>query len=254
MATGLDRRERAVAGLAAAGLVAALLHLLVIGLAITPRAVADRALKVFGVAPPPPPPPPDVAPPHRPSHRPAGRAAPPALRAQATEVVAPRPQVVLPPPPPVVVAPKPFEGAQASQGAADVAGPGTGAGGAGDGTGAGGDGRGDGAGDVPPRQIGGWIKDRDYPREAAEQGISGTVVVDFYVDGGGRASRCRVTRSSGNRALDDTTCRIIDQRFRFRPGHDARGRPFGAWLSGNRQEWIIDRGRPRDEDDDDDRD
>lgn len=240
MATArLDRRDRAVAGGLAGGVVALLVWLLVLGLAIGPRRVADGALKVFGVAPPPPPPEPPV-PPHRPSYRPSGEAAPPNLRSRATQVVAPIPVVPTPPPPPVVVAPVAFAGAQASQGAAAVAGPGTGAGGEGDGTGAGGFGDGDGAGDVPPRHIAGRLKDSDYPLAAGEQGVSGTVGVRYVVGVDGRVPRCQVTRSSGSALLDETTCRLIVARYRFRPGHDARGRPFEAMIV-EKQAWVIER-------------
>ncbi len=238
----LDRQDRAVAALIAGGVVALLVWLLVLGLAIGPRGVAESALKVFGVAPPPPRVEKPI-PPRRPSYRASGAAAPPNLRARATEVVAPIPAVLLPPPPPVVAAPVAFEGAQASQGAAEVAGPGTGAGGEGNGTGAGGWGNGDGAGDVPPRQIKGRIKDSDYPREASEQGASGIVGVRYVVAVDGRVPRCQVTRSSGSAALDETTCRLIMERFRFKPAHDARGRPFEAVMVNN-EEWVIERDVP----------
>lgn len=240
MATArLDRRDRTVAALIAGGVVAALMYLLVLGLAIGARGATGSALKVFGVAPPPPPRPEKVVPPHRPSYRPSGRAAPPNLRSHATEAVAPVPVVVLPPPP-VIVAPVAFDGAQATQGAADVAGPGTGAGGEGDGTGAGGFGNGDGAGDVPPRRIRGRIKDSDYPREAADLGAQGAVGVRYVVGVDGRVPSCRVTRSSGNAALDETTCRLIMERFRYKPGHDARGRPFEATIV-ETEYWILHR-------------
>lgn len=239
----LDRRDRTLAAVVAGGVVALLVWLLVIGLAIDARGVADSALKVFGVEVPPPPREEKPIPPHRPNYRRSGEAAPPNLRSRATEVVAPIPEVLTPPPPPVVVAPVAFDGAQASQGAAEVAGPGTGAGGEGDGTGAGGYGDGDGAGDVPPRQIKGRIKDSDYPREADEQGVSGSLTVRYVVGIDGRVPRCRVTRSSGSAVLDETTCRLIMERFRFKPGHDGRGRPFEATIVSN-QDWVIEREDP----------
>lgn len=240
----LERKDRTVAALVAGGIVALLVWLLVIGLAIDARGVADNALKVFGVEVPPPPPERKPIPPHRPNYRRSGEAAPPNLRSRATEIVAPVPVVLTPPPPPVVVAPIAFEGAQASQGAADVAGPGTGAGGEGDGTGAGGDGNGDGAGDVPPRRIKGRLKDSDYPLEAGEQGVSGIVGVRFVVAVDGRVPRCRVTRSSGSALLDATTCRLIVERYRFKPAHDARGRPFESQIVEN-EEWVIERDMER---------
>lgn len=226
-----------MAGLLAAGLVALLLWALVLGLAVHAGGVRESALKLFGVVPPPPPPVERTPPPQR-NFRPAGAAAPPNLRARPTEIVAPVPVVVLPVTPPVVVAPVASTDVQASAGAADIAGPGTGAGGEGDGLGAGGDGDGDGAGDVPPRRIGGRIKDSDYPLDAGKQGISGTVGVRFVVGVDGRVPRCQVTRSSGSDLLDATTCRLIMQRYRFKPGHDARGRPFESTIVQN-ETWII---------------
>lgn len=236
----LDSRDRTLAALVAGGVVALLVWLLVLGLAIGPRGVADSALKVFGVEAPPPPPREKPIPPHRPSYRPSGAAAPPNLRSHATEAVAPIPEVMTPPPPPIVVAPVAFDGTQATQGAADVAGPGTGAGGEGDGTGAGGRGDGDGAGDVPPRRVKGRLKDSDYPLAAGEQGISGVVGVRFVVAVDGRVPQCRVTRSSGSPLLDDTTCRLIVERYRFKPAHDAQGRPFESQIVEN-EEWVIER-------------
>ncbi|WP_419808079.1 energy transducer TonB [Sphingomonas sp.] len=236
--TTLGKRDRLAAASIASGVVLLLLWALVAGLAIGRGGRIDDGLKLFGVLPPDPPPPEKVVPPRVRNYRPAGAAAPPNLRAKPTEIVAPTPVIVLPVPPTVVVAPVASTDVQSSAGAADVAGPGTGAGGEGNGFGAGGDGDGDGAGDVPPRRTGGRIRDSDYPLDAGEQGVSGTVGVRFVVDVRGRVSRCAVTRSSGSRLLDDTTCRLIVQRYRFRPGHDARGVPFESTIVEN-ETWVI---------------
>lgn len=239
MTARLDRRDRVAAALVSGGLVALLIWALVLGLAIANGVKVSDSLKLFGVAPPPPPPP--IEHPHPKVHnfRPQGAAAPPNLRSKPTEIVAPKPIVIPPtPPPPVTVAPVAGTGAQASAGAADVAGPGTGAGGEGNGFGGGGAGDGDGAGDVPPRRIGGRLKDSDYPLEAGEQGVSGRVGVRFVVAVDGRVSACQVTRSSGSRLLDDTTCRLIVQRYRYKPAHDADGEPFESVIVQN-ESWII---------------
>ena len=235
--TTLGKGDRVAAALVSGGLVALLIWALVVGLSIAGGGVVSDSLKLFGVLPPPPPPAEKPRPQVR-DVRPQGAAAPPNLRSKPTELVAPIPVLPPPAPPPVVVAPVAGQGAQASAGAADIPGPGTGAGGEGDGFGAGGDGDGDGAGDVPPRRIGGRLKDSDYPLEAGEQGVSGTVGVRFAVDVNGRVPRCQVTRSSGSRLLDETTCRLIMQRYRFKPGHDARGVPFESTIVEN-ETWII---------------
>ena len=232
-----NRQDRAKSAVITAVLVALIGWALVIGLAVGPAGVAQGALKLFGVAPPPPPvehtPPPKVH-----SYRPAGAAAPPNLRSKPTELVAPKPAVVLPVQAPVTTAPVAANDVQATAGAADVAGPGTGAGGEGNGFGAGGNGDGDGAGDVPPRQIGGSLHYSDYPPDAMEQGISGNVRVRFVVDERGRVPSCRVVQSSGSPSLDETTCRLIMQRFRFRPGHDEQGRPFASTIVENHN-WEL---------------
>ena len=236
----LDRGDRVVSGLVSGGTVALLLFALWLGLAPAKTLSLEDPLKLFGVTLPAPPPKEEPRPKPVRNFRPAGEAAPPNLRAKPTELVAPEPIVVPPmPPPPVVVAPVAGPGADASAGAAPVPGPGTGAGGEGNGFGAGGEGDGDGAGDVPPRRVGGRIRDSDYPLEASEAGVSGTVGVRFVVDINGRVPSCEVTRSSGSRLLDDTTCGLIVRRYRFRPAQDARGRPFRSVIVQN-ETWVID--------------
>lgn len=205
---------------------------LVVGLRVGMGTRRDAGIALFDATLPPPPPKEKVE--RRPthSHKREGRAAPPNLKSRATPLVAPVPVIPPPAPSPMITAPVAFDGAQASQGAAPVRGPGTGAGGIGDGTGSGGsgDGDGDGGDDTPPRRIKGRLKDSDYPRGAAEAGAGGTVSVRYAVEVDGRVTRCRITRSSGNIELDNTTCRLIEQRFRYRPSLDASGRPVRSWM------------------------
>jgi protein TonB len=212
---------------------------LIAGLSVHfPARLADEGLKVFGILPPPPPPR-ETPPPDRiRSKATEGAAAPPNLRSHATEIVAPVPILPMPVPPPIVVAPIANTGAQASQGAAVVAGPGTGAGGAGNGAGSGRSGNGDGDGGTPPRLIHGRLKDSDYPKAAGEAGIGGTVAVEYEVETNGRVGDCEVTGSSGNAALDATTCRLIQQRFRFKPSRDENGHVVPAMIVENHT-WVI---------------
>ncbi len=88
-----------------------------------------------------------------------------------------------------------------------------------------GSGDGDGGGFSPPRRIRGRISDRDYPRAAGEAGVGGMVSVIYTIEPDGRATNCRITHSSGNTPLDTTTCRLIEERFRFDPSGDRRGNP-----------------------------
>jgi periplasmic protein TonB len=161
-----------------------------------------------------------------------GAASPPNLEARRAEL--PVLPIVLPTPDRLVAAPLPDSGRAPKPGSAAVPGPGTGSGGLGTGTGSGrhgdgpgggGDGDGDGGGFSPPRRIRGTIHSRDYPAGAGEAGIGGTVSVIYTVEPDGRATECRVTASSGNAELDETTCRLIERRFHFRPSMDRYGRP-----------------------------
>lgn len=233
-------RERLVSA-AGVGLVHALLgYALIAGLKFElPQRVAEE-LKLIEVLPPPDPPKPKTEIPHTvKSERPEGEASPPNLRAEPTQIVLPPPVIPVPTPNPMPVAPIAGVGNAPSAGSADIPGPGYGAGGFGDGRGAGGYGDGDGAGGwTPPRLRRGRIRDSDYPRAAGEEGVGGTVGVRFRVEADGRVSGCDVTRSSGSPALDDTTCRLIVQRFRYDPSRDPEGRPVPATIIQNHS-WVI---------------
>ncbi len=163
-------------------------------------------------------------------------------------MVAPPPRIKLEVPTPVVAAPIAGQGNAASAGSADVPWPGTGAGGEGTGTGSGAFGNGTGGGGgggggIRARWVKGRIRNDDYPRSAFEQGAQGTVYLRFTVLPNGYVSDCRVTRSSGNAALDSTTCQLIERRFRYRPARDAMGRPVPEVIRGEHQ-WDLGPERP----------
>ena len=216
----LDRRQRA---LGIAGTVA--VHVLVIAvlLLFSPRfsplpEVAPPGLVAVELRepePPPPPPPDEVE---------EGAAAPPSRG--LTEAPSP------PPPPAPLARPTPAEvsvdpGSAEASGAGAAPGSGAGQGGEGSGTGAGGEGSGRGAGLVtPPQRIEGALTNADYRRARAPRGAEGVVSVQFRVRTDGRVDRCTLTGSSGYREFDEATCRLIEQRFRYRPARDAAGRPI----------------------------
>ena len=89
-------------------------------------------------------------------------------------------------------------------------------------------------------QIAGEITPRDYPRHLREAGIGGTVGILFTVGVNGRVTRCAVTRSSGVPELDALTCRLIQQRFIYRPSTDRNGRPVSDEVEGE-HEWEVGR-------------
>jgi len=219
-----------------------LLALLILrGLGVATGMVPDEVVKLIDVTSPPLPPP--VARPveeRSEGGRREGAAAPANRESRPNEIVAPPP--VLPPISPVQASPVASPGLAPTSGATPQVGPGTGAGGVGSGTGSGrfgdgpgrggdgggngtGNGRGDGGGFSPPRRIRGRITDRDYPRAVGDSGVGGMVSVIYTIEPDGRATECRITRSSGNRLLDATTCRLIEDRFRFEPSRDRDRRP-----------------------------
>jgi protein TonB len=236
--------DRIKGAIGAAVLQGLFLYALISGLAVKIPATTADNLKLFGIAPEPPHPAVVKVAPHRASRKPEGAASPPNLRAKPTEIVAPPPVLPFVLPPPVLTAPIAGPGNDPSAGASDVRGPGTGSGGVGTGTGSGGNGNGEGAGDeTPPRWLRGRIKDSDYPISAGESGSNGTVSVRYTVGTDGRVSGCEVTRSSGDAALDETTCRLIEQRFRYAPSRDEQGRAVPSIVVEN-HDWVIERVEP----------
>lgn len=262
MRTGADTNRLRVRAAVGVALLEALLgYALIVGLRGTHGLPPAEPLRIFGIAPPPPPPPkkkPKPPPPRTRSANPEGAAAPPNLRATPTEIVRPPPPPIpLPLPPPVAASPIAGVGAAPSAGAAPVPGPGTGAGGEGNGTGSGLGGNGTGGGGnggggfrggSPPRHIKGRIKDRDYPASARAMGAQGTVEVRYTVRVDGRVSNCRILRSSGNGDIDQTTCRVIEERFRFKPAKDERGQPVQADLV-EKHGWFMREGDAPPDDD-----
>lgn len=232
-------RARAAAPALAVHLLLALLILR--GLGVATGMAPPEIMKLINLTPPPPPPPPVVRPLEERSAggRREGAAAPANREARPNEVIAPPPVIPMPVPPAPTVASQDMAPAS---GATPRVGPGTGAGGVGSGTGSGrfgdgpgrggdgggsgtGYGNGDGGGFSPPRRIRGRITDRDYPAAVGEAGVGGMVSVIYTIEPDGTADECRITRSSGNRSLDATTCRLIEERFRFEPSRDRSGRP-----------------------------
>lgn len=250
-----EKQDRIKSAVVVAAFHALLGYAFITGLGIDVGAVVDEQLKIFDVPNAPIPPPlkeavplkektKERAPRLKPAPKdPEGAAAPPNIKSRPTEIVAPKREVLLEVPTPVVAAPIAGPGAAATSGNAPFIGPGTGAGGVGTGTGSGrygnGGGGGGGAGLARgPRLIGGRVRDSDYPRSALASGFEGTVHMRFLVTPEGRVGRCEVTRSSGHAGMDRETCRLMQQRLRYRPALDMYGRPIPAWTEGE-QEWYL---------------
>jgi periplasmic protein TonB len=212
-------RERAYA-LAAVVLVQLVLgFVLLTGLRVDLTRSADAVRRLIEIALPKPParPPPPIRPAPKPAHRTssAPKAAPKPLGGSPGPQPAHAQPSVMP-----IVAVRP---SVAPSGGGSGTGPALGSG-AGGGTG--GQGYGEGEGGTDSEQIAGEFRDSDYPPSLGRAGVGGRVSVTFTVLPNGRASACRITRSSGVPELDALTCRIIEQRYRFRPATDRYGRPI----------------------------
>jgi len=179
-------------------------------------------------APPPKPPTPPVKPPRKTKREQA--AAPKAKPDKLGGSPGPKPSHAPPSVAPVIA----IQPTVAPSGGGTGRGPAVGAGAGG---GSGGYGYGTGGGGTDLVQIAGDITPRDYPRRLREAGIGGVVGLSFRVEPTGFVSRCRVTQSSGVPELDALTCRLIVQRFRYRPSTDRYGRPIADTVDGE-HEWI----------------
>ena len=222
----LHNRNRAFGLAAAVGL-----HVLVIALIVlfAPDPVAPPEpdsdfVAVVPTEPIPPEPPPPV-------DEEEGAAAPPS-RGDSDVPSPPEPPAPLQSPIPAEPSIDPGSGAASGAGAA--AGSGAGQGGEGSGRGAGAGGSGTGSGRfTPPVRIAGALTHADYARANPPRGAAGTVFIAFRVGTDGSVDRCRVVRSSGYEVFDSATCRLVEQRFRFRPARDPRGRAVDYELQTN---------------------
>lgn len=71
----------------------------------------------------------------------------------------------------------------------------------------------------------------------------GSVIVQFTVQPDGRVSNCGPVRGSGNADLDAFTCRLVEERMRFKPALDAHGTPVASTAHA-RYEWGRRRRHP----------
>jgi protein TonB len=204
-----------------------------------PMVSTRDVLRVFNVndVPPPPPPPPiqQQAQKQKPKQA-QGAASPKNIRSQATEVAAPKPRIALPLPVPMATSTTPNQGTQATQGASNVLGPGTGAGGVGTGTGSGGAGAGTGGGGEggavsPPRLVTPVLRGGDFPQGMLDQWPGGaTVFLRLRVDARGYVSECAVDRGTGVASIDSEMCNLAHDRLRFRPAVSRSGQAVAGWF------------------------
>lgn len=83
-----------------------------------------------------------------------------------------------------------------------------------------------------------WANSNDYPSRALREEREGVTRFSVSIGPDGRVTSCQITGSSGHSDLDDTTCKLIQRRARFRPATDGNGDPTsGSWASAVR--WEI---------------
>ncbi|NBW76519.1 MAG: hypothetical protein EBR34_12080 [Sphingomonadaceae bacterium] len=179
-----------------------------------------RTLTVTITAPPPPPEP-------RPEPKPAGAAGEAGKKAVPREVKAEQPKVAIAKAP----APRASSTGSADTSGARDAGSGTGAGGSGTGTGSGAGGSGQGGGASKPVHISGRIDraaDFPIPPGGREERIGKAVILALTISPEGRATSCRIYKSSGLPETDEVTCRLARERLRFKPALNAAGEPVAG--------------------------
>ena len=91
-----------------------------------------------------------------------------------------------------------------------------------------------------PVKIAGDINDaRDYPVPPGGREIrrGHHVIVHMTVGTDGRPRNCSIVEPSPDPEADRITCRLAEERFRFRPARDEDGNPVAAPY-GWRQDWF----------------
>ncbi|HJT39535.1 MAG TPA: energy transducer TonB [Sphingobium sp.] len=224
---GPDRIASAIAALAVTGMIG---YALVAGLRNAPllRALADDVpLALFNLDPPvkeKPEPAPPVK--QRATGREGGAPRAPApLQVKNPDIPRPAPLVA---PAPVIRLPDPVVPVGGSQVGTDEGVATGGTGGVGDGRGPGGSGYGaggaggDGGGFSEARQTGGRFRNSDFPETARGAGQL-KIGVRYVIGPSGRVDKCEVIERSGYAEVDAMTCRVIEERYRFRPARDPEG-------------------------------
>jgi protein TonB len=216
-----NRPDRAKAIGAVIAVHAGLAAIILTGLSVRMVGQIVEHLQTFDIRVPPPPPP--MPPPSPPRQRLAKReAGAPAKKAEATPVVAPKPQ--LPLQSPIPAAPVAGRGSAPTSGAAAV-GTGTGAGGSGNGPGGGGD-----YSKFTPARLVRNLSRGDYRDLTGGRMPEGAAMVALRVEPSGLPSNCRVIRSSGDSSVDAGLCPLLVARLRFRPALNDQGRPISYQL------------------------
>jgi len=91
---------------------------------------------------------------------------------------------------------------------------------------------------TPKEPPGRWVTNDDYPPNAAENGLYGTVHFTLVIDANGKPESCHITWTSGFAKLDQYSCAIFLKRAKFDPARDGNGQPMRATYS-NKFMWDL---------------
>ena len=76
-----------------------------------------------------------------------------------------------------------------------------------------------------PLWTGSLFHNRDFPRDPEHDVAQGTIRYQFIINAEGGVSHCSIVQSSGSPPLDETVCRLLQERARYAPGRDSFGHP-----------------------------
>jgi protein TonB len=85
----------------------------------------------------------------------------------------------------------------------------------------------------PSNSSASWITADDYPRRSRLEGSEGVARYRLAIGADGRVSNCEITASTGDRRLDEATCRFITRRARFQPATDETGAEVTGTFGGS---------------------
>jgi TonB family protein len=81
-----------------------------------------------------------------------------------------------------------------------------------------------------PRLANRPFSDSDYPGAALRADMQGVAIARVTIGTDGRASECRIVRSTGSPSLDARTCEVFERDGRFTPAVGPDGQPVAAGM------------------------
>lgn len=92
----------------------------------------------------------------------------------------------------------------------------------------------------PTSSPGTWATSADYPAADLRRESQGVTRFAVSVGADGKVQSCRIVVSSGSPSLDETTCKLVTRRARFKPATDETGAQVAGTYS-NAIRWEIPR-------------